>query len=70
MKHHIKLVKGSEDERFKINATSEKKKHVTLSVGLTKKELTQMKALSGLKGNVTDPQIVREYLKSKIRYGW
>ena len=69
MKHHIKLVKGNEDKLFKATNT-ERKELVTLSVGLTKKELTQMKALSGLKGNVTNPQIVSEYLKSKIRYGW
>ena len=41
---------------------------VTLSVGLTKKELTQMKALSGLKGNVTNPQIVRKYLKQDFYF--
>ena len=69
MNYHVKLVKGSKDERFR-TTLADKKELVTLSVGLTKKELTQMKALSGLKGNVTDPQIVREYLKSKIRYGW
>ena len=43
---------------------------VSLNIGLTQKELTQMKALSGLRGNVANDQIVKEYIKSKLRYGW
>jgi len=69
MKRKIKLVKGNEDERFETEPTN-KKKMVSLNIGLTQKELTQMKALSGLRGNVVNDQIVKEYIKSKLRYGW
>tara|TARA_R100000773_G_C4120777_1_gene56360 strand:+ start:313 stop:498 length:186 start_codon:yes stop_codon:yes gene_type:complete len=61
MKHHIRLVKGSD--------TIEKKHLVSLSVGVTDTQLKQMKALSGLKGNVSKDLIVREFIKSKM-YGW
>ena len=69
MNHKIKLVKGNEDERFETEPTN-KKKMVSLNIGLTQKELTQMKALSGLRGSVANDQIVKEYIKSKLRYGW
>ena len=69
MKHKIKLVKGNVDYRFETEPTN-KKKMVNLNIGLTQKELTQMKALSGLRGSVANDQIVKEYIKSKLRYGW
>ena len=53
MKHKIKLVKGNVDDRFETEPTN-KKKMVSLNIGLTQKELTQMKALSGLRGNVAN----------------
>jgi len=69
MKHHVKLVKGNEDVISQTNL-NERKKLVTVKVSLSEKELSQMKALSGLSGKVSDHLIVREYLKSKVRYGW
>jgi len=69
MNYKVKLVKGNLDEKLQSKPTN-KKKLVSLNIGLTQKELTQMKALSGLRGSVTNDQIVKEYIKSKLRYGW
>ena len=69
MNYKVKLVKGNLDEKLQSKPTN-KKKQVSLNIGLTQKELTQMKALSGLRGSVTNDQIVKEYIKSKLRYGW
>jgi hypothetical protein len=68
--HNIKLVQGSEDTISETPAPEDKKKATTLTVSLTAKELKQMKALSGLKGNVSNDQIIKSYIKSKLTYGW
>lgn len=72
MIHHIKLVKGSENEQMKdIPKTDmDKKILTTLSVSLTKSELKRMKAVSGLVGKVTNDQIIRAYLKERHYYGY
>ena len=69
MKHHVKLVKG-DDHTTSIEEVSNKKQITTLTLGFTKKELAQMKALSGLKGQVSNDQIIRAYIKSKMSYGY
>ena len=69
MKHNIKLVQGSEDSLQEM-ASVGKKISTSLTINLTKKQLTQMKGLSGLKGAVTNDQIIKEYLKFKMNYGY
>jgi|TARA_B110000902_G_scaffold122504_1_gene143392 hypothetical protein len=69
MKHNIKLVQGSEDSLQEM-ASVGKKISTSLTINLTKKQLTQMKGLSGLKGAVTNDQIIKEYLKAKMTYGY
>ena len=69
MNHNIKLVKGNTDtiqEKTPIG----KKISTSLTINLTKKQLTQMKGLSGLKGAVSNDQIIKEYLKAKMTYGY
>ena len=72
MKHHVKLVKGVQDEITpEINKTEMDKKVITtLSVALTKTELKRMKAVSGLVGAVTNDQIIKAYLKERMYYGY
>ena len=72
MNHHIKLVQGNEDTISDAEQSSdrEKRKATTLTVSLTAKELKQMKALSGLRGEVSNDQIIKSYIKSKLTYGW
>ena len=68
MKHHVKLVKGATD---KITEQAPKKKNiVSLTLTLSDKELSQMKALTGLKGAVRNSRIIKEYIKQKFAYGW
>tara|TARA_B110000238_G_scaffold144853_1_gene156203 strand:- start:160 stop:369 length:210 start_codon:yes stop_codon:yes gene_type:complete len=69
MKHNIKLVQGSEDSLQEM-ASVGKKISTSLTINLTKKQLIQMKGLSGLKGAVTNDQIIKEYLKAKMTYGY
>ena len=69
MKHNIKLVQGSEDSLQEM-ASGGKKISTSLTINLTKKQLIQMKGLSGLKGAVTNDQIIKEYLKAKMTYGY
>ena len=69
MKHNIKLVQGSEDSLQEM-ASVGKKISTSLTINLTKKQLTQMKGLSVLKGAVTNDQIIKEYLKAKMTYGY
>ena len=69
MKHNIKLVQGSEDSLQEM-ASVGKKISTSLTINLTKKQLTQMKGLSGLKGAVTNDQIIKEYLRAKMTYGY
>lgn len=69
MKHNIKLVQGSEDSLQEM-ASVGKKISTSLTINLTKKQLTQMKGLSGLKGAVSNDQIIKEYLKAKMTYGY
>ena len=68
--HNIKLVMGSQDTISENPAPEDKRKATTLTVSLTAKELKQMKALSGLKGNVSNDQIIKSYIKSKLTYGY
>ncbi len=72
MIHHIKLVKGSENERMKEHPKTEMDKKIltTLSVSLTKAELKRMKAVAGLQGKVSNDQIIRAYLKERHYYGY
>lgn len=72
MKHHVKLVKGMEDEITpEINKTQMDKKVITtLSVALTKTELKKMKTVSGLIGAVSNDQIIKAYLKERMNYGY
>ena len=72
MKHHVKLVKGVQDEITpEIKKTEMDRKVITtLSVALTKTELKRMKAVSGLVGAVTNDQIIRAYLKERMYYGY
>ena len=70
MNHHIKLVQGNEDTISENPTPEDKRKATTLTVSLTAKELKQMKALSGLKGNVSNDQIIKSYLKTKLTYGY
>jgi hypothetical protein len=67
--HNIKLVQGAKDT-ISENPPADKKKMTTLTVSLTDKELKQMKALSGLRGNVSNDQIIKSYIKSKLTYGY
>jgi hypothetical protein len=69
MNHNIKLVQGSEDSLQEM-ASVGKKISTSLTINLTKKQLTQMKGLSGLKGAVSNDQIIKEYLKAKMTYGY
>jgi len=68
MKYQIKLVKGAEDEIIKTPVMN-KKKSVSLNMNFTEKELQLMKAISGLKGNVENDQIIKAFIKSKLSYG-
>ena len=71
--HNIKLVQGAKDTIISDTSQSEdheKRKSTTLTVSLTAKELKQMKALSGLRGNVSNDQIIKSDIKSTLTYGW
>lgn len=72
MKHHVKLVKGVQDDIApEINKTeTDKRILTTLSVSLTKEELKRMKAVSGLVGSVSNDQIIKAYLKERMHYGY
>ena len=67
MRHHVKLVKGDDHTTM---AKPPKKNIVSLTVTLSDKELTQMKALTGLRGKVRNSVIIKEYIKQKFQYGW
>jgi hypothetical protein len=67
--HNIKLVEGAKDTISEY-PPADKKKTTTLTVSLTAKELKQMKALSGLRGDVSNDQIIKSYLKTKLTYGY
>jgi hypothetical protein len=68
MTHHVKLVKG--DNHTTMEKAPKKKNIVSLTVTLSDKELTQMKALTGLRGKVRNSVIIKEYIKQKFQYGW
>jgi hypothetical protein len=67
--HHIKLVTGDEHTVIE-NVPKEKKEITTLTMGLSKKELSKMKSVTGLKGDVTNDQIIKAFIKLQLLYGF